>query len=86
MVAIGLLIRAWVLPFRHALQHNKVAAVIFVLPWYFVKYSIRNWPETRNGALAIGLFVVWITAPVIIGLPMNMIAGLIPMAEFEWQN
>ncbi len=86
LMAIGLLIRAWVLPFRHALQHNKIAAVLFVFPWYFVRYSIRHWPETRNGALAIGLFVVWITAPVIIGMPINMIAGLIPEAEFARQN
>ena len=86
LVAIGLLIRAWVLPFRHALQHDKIAAVLFVFPWYFVRYSIRHWPETRNGALAIGLFVVWITAPVIIGMPINMIARLIPEAEFARQN
>ena len=86
LVAIGLLIRAWVLPFRHAMKHDKVAAVFFVLPWYFVKYSIRNWPETRNGVLATGLFVVWIAAPVIIALPLNMIASLVPDREFAWLN
>lgn len=86
LVAIGLLIRAWVLPFRHAMKHDKVAAVFFVLPWYFVKYSIRNWPETRNCVLATGLFLVWISAPVIIALPLNMIASLVPDREFAWLN
>jgi len=86
LVAIGLLIRAWVLPFRHAMKHDKVAAVFFVLPWYFVKYSIRNWPETRNGVLATGLFVVWIAAPVIIALPLNLIASLVPDRGFAWLN
>lgn len=81
LTAIVLLGRAWVLPFRHALEHDKFAATLFFLPWYFVKYSVRNWPQTRDCATAIGLFLTWIVAPFLIGLPIALVANLLPKVE-----
>lgn len=77
LAAIGLLVRAWILAFRHAMQHDKSAAVLFIFPWYFVKYGIRNWPKTRDSVFALGLFLVWVSSVVLIGMPIQVIANLI---------
>lgn len=68
---------AWVLGFQHAMRNNKFAVILFFLPWYFVKYGIRNWPETRQSVTALGLGLGMLCAPMIVALPLGLISSLL---------
>jgi hypothetical protein len=72
-----LLVAAWLLGVIHALKNDILCVVFFFLiPFYFVKYAIQNWPHTRTSAIAQLALLAWLTVPPMISFPVVLVASL----------
>lgn len=72
-----LLFTAWGLGFRHAIQTSRLSTTLFLFPPYFIRYAVRNWPETQGAVNAVCLVIVWISAPFLVGPPMLLLGQIL---------
>jgi len=72
-----LLFTAWGLGFRHAIQTSRLSTLLFLFPPYFIRYAVRNWPETQGAVNAVCLVIVWISAPFLVGPPMLFLGQIL---------
>jgi len=71
-----LFLAAWLLGITHAFRSDWVSVIFFFLiPFYFVKYAVRHWPETRNSAIAQVVLLVWLTIPFVASLPVVLLVS-----------
>ncbi len=75
---------SWMIGLQHALQNNRASIIFFFLiPLYPVRYGIRHWPETRPAVTAIGLAFIWMTAPILISMPISIVGSFFEKREPE---
>lgn len=77
MIALAaMMIAAWMLLHRHAVQHDPDATSTLLWPPNFIRYGIENWPETRRSMQIFGLATLWVAASWIVAIPFDMLSSV----------
>lgn len=74
LTGLALFGTSWGAGIVHALrEEDYLSAVLFFFPMYFIRYGIRNWPETRLSMAALALAMIWLVAPFVVGVPLGFL-------------